>query len=274
MSFPTILFLEVRMRKLLLLACFVKLCSGFAQEYPEKTNKLVNDYASLLNSEQNQALEYSLDTFSKAHLTQIAVVIMETVGDYPIEDYTVGLAQKWGVGVKGKNNGILLLVALKDRKLWIATGYGAEGAVTDALARRIIEKEIKPYFKQGEYFQGLVQGTATIMSYMRGEFTADDYVKGSGGKFPSFMVYIILGIIFIVIYSKFAGVRGYARTNSVPFWVAWGLMNAASGRSRGRWSDFSSGSGSFGGFNSGNSGGGFGGFGGGSFGGGGAGGSW
>jgi uncharacterized protein len=155
-----------------------------------------------------------------------------------------------------------------------------EGAVPDAIAKRIVEDEMIPYFKQNRYFDGLNKGTTTLMELTAGEYTADAYMKrsdsrnGGGGLLGA----IIPIIIFIVIFGRlFRGRRnmshyGGRRGSSLPFWTALFLANQMGGRSGGKWNDFSSGGGSFGGFGGGGSS--FGGFGGGSFGGGGAGGSW
>src|SRR5690606_388276 len=105
--------------------------------------------------------------------TQIAVVILKSVGDYEIADYGVQLGRKWGIGSKDKNNGILVLVALGDRKITIQTGYGAEGALPDVITKEIIENDIKPYFKTGSYYEGLDAGTTSLMKYMKGEYKSD-----------------------------------------------------------------------------------------------------
>jgi uncharacterized protein len=266
-----ILYLE----KMYRLIVFLMLLISFplvGQEIPGKSSTLVTDYTNTLSPEEKQALERRLVAFNDTSSTQIAVVMIQTLDGYPLEDYAFQLAEKWGIGRKGKNNGILILVAVQDRKVRIEVGYGLEAVVPDALAKRIVEKEIKPAFKQGNYYEGLDRAAGTLMGLAAGEFTAEQY-GGGEKRFPGFLVFIILAIIFAVIFSKFRSVRRYAHTNHIPFWIAWGLMNAAASRSSGRWSDFSSGSGSFGGWG-GSGGGGFGGFGGGSFGGGGASGSW
>jgi uncharacterized protein len=265
-------------RKLLLLVCILVTGAAVAQDLPERSSEIVSDLAGMLSASERQALESKLVNFSRTTSTQIAVVTVPDLGGYEIADYAVRLGEKWGIGQKGKNNGILVLVSRDDRKMNISTGYGVEGALTDALSRRIIEKEMKPAFKQGNYYEGLDRATSTIMSLVKGEFTADQYAgqQGRGAKkFPGFLVLLVLGVIALVGYTKVSGVRRYARTNHIPFWVAWSLMSAAASQSRGRWSDFSSGGGSFGGWGGGGgSSGGFGGFGGGSFGGGGASGDW
>jgi uncharacterized protein len=237
----------------------------FAQDFPERSNTIVTDYANVLSAEQRQALEQKLVAFNNATSTQIAVVLMKSVGNYDIADYSVQLFNQWKIGQAGKNNGVLILAAIEDRHVWITTGYGIEGVLPDALCKRVVNYDIVPNFKNGDYYGGLEAGTNTIMSIVKGEFTADDYMKRSKQKFPLAGILIAFIIFIIVIFSKVNSTRRYSRINGISFWTAWMLMNAASRSSGGSWGGFSGG----GGF-----GGGGGGFGGGGSGGGGAGGSW
>ncbi len=240
---------------------------SFSGDFPARSNTLVTDYTNTLNSEQRNALEQKLVAFNDSTSTQIAVVILSSVGSYDIADYSVQLFNQWKIGQEKKNNGVLVLVAKDDRKVWITTGYGIEGVLPDALCKRVIDRDIVPNFKQGDFYGGLDQGTNSIMSLVKGEFTADDYMQQRKEKpVPWFAFVMFIVIFFIVIFSKILRTRRYASTNHLGFWAAWALLNAAASRSRGSWGGFSGG----GGFGGGS----FGGFGGGSSGGGGAGGSW
>lgn len=235
-----------------------------AQTFPEKPNRLVNDYTQTLSGQQIEQLEQKLVAFDDSTSTQIAVVLINSLEGYDVSDYGVRLAESWGIGGAKNNNGVLVLVSLGDRKVTIQTGYGVEGALPDAIAKRIIEREIKPNFKAGDYFAGLDAGTDAIISYTKGEYINDTPKKGrkEGGLGIGFI--IIMVIIILLAIKKGGGgseVIG-GRGSASPFW--WLLMGSQMGRGN---------SGGFGGF-SGGSGGGFGGFGGGSFGGGGASGSW
>jgi len=240
-----------------------------AQDFPEKSNppKIVNDYANFLSAQENSALENKLVQFNNQSSTQIAIVIVKSLDGYDPASYAFGLGEKWGIGQKGKNNGILILVKPKYQnskgEVFIATGYGIEGAVPDAITKRIVNNEIIPYFKQGMYYKGLDEATNRIIELTKGEYTADAYRKATSSNPASAIPGII--IFLIVIIFSFVGrarrARHYSVGHNVPFWIAMGMMS--SNRSHG---------GSFGNFSSG--GGSFGGFGGGSFGGGGAGGSW
>jgi len=241
----------------------------YAQEFPEKPNTLVNDYTNTLTEEQKGNLERKLVAFDDSTSNQISVVIMKSVGEYDINEYTLELGRKWGIGSGKKNNGVILLVAIGDRKLSIQTGYGLEGALPDIYTKRIIENDIKPLFKEGNYYAGIDEGTNSIISLVKGEYKNDNpKVKQKGSKGMSGAIVIIIIIIIVIILRKGGGgggseVIGGRGVADALFWS----MLLGGGRNSG-------GGGFGGGFGGGSSGGGFGGFGGGSFGGGGSSGSW
>lgn len=239
----------------------------FAQQFPEVPNppRLVSDFTGTLSAGETAALESKLVAYNDSTSTQIAIVMLSSLDGYPIDDYSFQLAEKWGIGQKGKNNGVLVLVAKEDRKMFIATGYGMEGVMPDGLVKRIIEQDIKPYFKQGNYYGGLDAGINSMMALAAGEYTADG-VNGTSAP-PVFVIIFIILIFILIVFIKIRSVSSYANVNSISFWTAWMLLNQARRTHHGSWGGFSGGGGS-------SSGGGFGGFGGGSFGGGGAGGSW
>ncbi|PWS27335.1 methanol dehydrogenase [Pedobacter yonginense] len=262
------------MKKLFLLSFFSLIFAfAFAQDFPEKPGTLVNDYSGVLSATQKQSLESKLVAFDDSTSTQISIAIVKSVGDYDINEYAVELGRKWGVGQSGKNNGIMIVVAVGDRKISIQTGYGVEGALPDVYAKRIIENDIKPLFKAGDYYGGLDAGTTSIIKYTKGEYKNDNpktsaSKKGGGG---SIAIIIIIIIVIIIFMRKGGGgnseVIGGRGASNALFWA----MLFGSGGGRGGNSGW--GSGGFGGGSSGG-GGGFGGFGGGSFGGGGSSGSW
>jgi uncharacterized protein len=243
-------------------------------EIPERPNppRLVNDYANLLGQNEVNQLEGALEQFARETSTQIVVVTVADLEDYAPGDYAVRLAEKWGVGQKGNDNGLVILLKPKTNnskgEVYIATGYGLEGALPDAVVNgTIIDNEMIPRFKQNDYFGGLVSGIKVIMGLTREEYTAEQYqqnVQASSGSPIPFI--IIIFVLIVSVFGRGRRRRFYSPGSSLPFWVAMGMMGG--GRSHGgSFNNFSSGGGSFGG-------GGFGGFGGGGFGGGGAGGSW
>ncbi|QDH78500.1 TPM domain-containing protein [Echinicola soli] len=244
-------------------------------DFPERPNppKLVNDFSQTLSASEQAALEQKLVAYNDSTSSQITVVLMGSVGQYDISDYAFQLGEKWGIGQEGKDNGLLILAAIQDRKVFIATGYGMEGAVPDALARRIVDNVIVPAFKREAYFEGLDQATSMIIKLASGEYDAKDIEKkgNSGGAVFFILIFIVIFIIIPLIKNRndndnHMGGRG----GGVGLFTSLMLMNLLGGGNRGGggFGNFSGGGGSFGG------GGGFGGFGGGSFGGGGAGGSW
>ena len=248
---------------------------GFAQNFPEKSNKLVTDLTQTLNATQIAQLERKLVAFDDSTSNQIAVIIVKTVGDYDINEYALGLGRKWGIGGKTKNNGVILLVAIGDRKMSIQTGYGLEGALPDIYTNRIIENDIKPYFKDGDYYAGIDAGVSSIISLTKGEYKNEQpksKSKRGGGAGGAGMIVIIIIVVIIFIIGKRGGGGGNGSEvisgRGVAEGLLMGLLLGGSGRG-------GSGSGFGGGFGGGSGGGGgFGGFGGGSFGGGGSSGSW
>jgi len=244
-------------------------------QIPERPNppRLVNDFANVLNNNESSKLESALVQFARETSTQIVVVTVAGLDGYDPGDYAPRLAEQWGVGQEGKDNGIVILLKPKTNEskgeIFISTGYGLEGVLPDAVVNStVIENEMIPYFQQNDYFGGLASGINVIMDITRGEYTAEQYQQNAGGGGGSFIPFVI--IMFVLIFGVFGRNRRrrfYSPGRNLPFWLALGMLSGSSHRSSGSFGNFSSGGGSFGG-------GGFGGFGGGSFGGGGAGGSW
>ena len=216
--------------------------------------ELVNDYTKTLTAQQEATLEAKLVQYDDSTSNQIAVVVVESTDNYSIEDAAIELGRKWGVGNKEFNNGIVVLVAKGDRKVTIQAGYGLEGAISDLIAKSIIDNEITPNFKQGNYYRGLDEATDNIIKAAEGRYKAPANYGSKKKKGISISTIIIIIIILIVIFSG-AGPGGGTYVSRGGF---------------GGWSGGGGGSG----WSGGSSGGGFGGFGGGSFGGGGASGSW
>lgn len=259
------------MKKLVAIFTFLLFVTSitFAQ-IPDKPvpARLVNDFAGILSSNNKKQLENTLEQFARETSTQIVIVIVDDLDGYDPGDYAFQLGEKWGVGQKGKDNGITILLKPKEGnssgQVFIATGYGLEGVLPDAVVNgTVIDEEMIPYFKENNYYKGLAAGVKVIMDITRGEYTADQYQQSYAKQKDGVVPGIFFFILMFVIISALRGRRNrfYSPGKSLPFWIAMGMM---SGRN--------SHHGSFGNFSSG--GGGFGGFGGGSFGGGGAGGSW
>jgi uncharacterized protein len=242
---------------LLLLFCTLEL-QALESRFPEpKGEKPVHDFADILNESQESLLNQFLIGYADTTATQIVIVIMPTIDGEDPNLYAAELGEQWGVGGKNADNGMVFLVAVKDRKMAIQNGYGLEPYLTDAKTKLIIENYILPQFRKKDYYEGIKQGTEQIVNLLQGKFKAPPQKEKSSKKPIPYLplVFIIILIILIFRYgSRGGGKGGGYRSGGGGIWLG-GLGSGGS---------------SFGG-----GGGGFsGGFGGGSFGGGGASGSW
>jgi uncharacterized protein len=225
---------------------------------PSNPPRLVNDYTGTLSAAQISTLERKLVAYNDSTSTQILVLLVDDLQGYSVEQYATEIGHSWGVGQKGKNNGAVILVKPKKGsergQVNISPGYGMEEYVTDATAKRIIEKEMIPAFKENDYYTGINNAVNVIMDLCSGKFSQDEYSDGDG--FPLWLIILFI-IAIMVVFSKFSG----------------GGQNYSGGGTRTIWIPMGGGFGG-GGFGGGGHSGGFGGFGGGGFGGGGASGSW
>jgi uncharacterized protein len=250
----------------LCIACFT--ASAIPQR-PEPA-RLVNDLAGIFSAEQISHLERELVAFDDSTSNQIAVVTVNDLEGYDAASYATKIGLDWGVGSAEFNNGIVILVKPKDTssgQVFIAVGYGLEGAIPDAYAKRIINNEMIPHFMENDYFGGVYAACGTLMKLASGEISVmREYEEDEDIEaYIILTLFIIMLILFVVASSSKnggnnGGGNGGRRVHTRPI-ITIGDDFGSWGPSRG---------GSFGG----GFGGGFGGFGGGSFGGGGAGGSW
>jgi uncharacterized protein len=250
------LFFRIAVLQLISFGLFAQDVESIASKKPAR---LVNDYAGVLSPDQLRQLEAKLVAYDDSTSTQIAVVTISSLGDWPVEEAALKIFRGWGIGNAKTNNGVLLLASMEDRKVRIEVGYGLEGAIPDIIANQIIRNDIVPAFKAGDYYQGFDAASSSIIKAATGEYTApEDYHKKDGGG--NIVGLIVLFIILLIILSNinrkggggFMSRRGY-RGFGPPF-----MGPPFLGSGGGGWSG----------------GGGFGGFGGGSSGGGGASGSW
>ena len=232
-----------------------------------------NDYASAVSAGTAMQLNTTLESFERQTSEQIVVVVYPKMqSDSDVADYTVRVARAWQVGQKGKNNGAVLFVFVQDHKLFIQVGYGLESVLPDALCKRIIDEQITPRFKAGDFDGGLTAGVQSILAATKGEYkgngatVADTHYHTLNNNFAGAIPVVLFTFVFVLIIGS--NIMRMGR----------GIIYTGSGFSSGRsfGGGFSSGGGfgdGGGGFSGGGGGGGFSG-GGGSFGGGGAGGSW
>jgi uncharacterized protein len=254
------------MRRLLLLpllAGFALAAARGAEVMPPAPPAYFNDYAGLVRPATTQALNAELEQFERTTSNQILVVIYPKMqSDSSIDDYTERVKDSWGVGQKGRNNGAILFVFSQDRKLFIQVNYGLEGALPDGLCKRIIDEEITPRFRQGDYDGGLTAGVTAILAATRGEYKGTGLTVADSSQRQGFPLPIGLIFFLVLIVGSFLRSRQqvvYRGTGRRSLWgaVPWIFLGGGGG-----------GGGGFGGGGGGFSGGG------GSGGGGGAGGSW
>ncbi|HMW98161.1 MAG TPA: TPM domain-containing protein [Flavobacteriales bacterium] len=240
---------------------------------PADQDHLLFQYVPWLSEHEAGQLDAKLVRFARETSNQVAIVVVDTLCGYDPGEFAFRLGESWGLGKAEWDNAVLILVkpigAAGDRHVLIATGYGLEEKIPDAVCRRIVDNEILPRFREGRNFEGLDAATNVIFDLAKGAYNAKSYGQA---PFPWGTVVWIVIILIVVIgwaVAQQGRVKRYAKTNDIDFWSAWWLLNQAGRSHRGSWGGFTGGGGWGGG-----GGGGFGGFGGGSFGGGGAGGSW
>jgi uncharacterized protein len=201
--------------KKILFVCLLFLSAGLslAQEFPPKPSppRAVNDFAGVLSEGEEQTLERKLRNYNDTTSTGFVIVLLNSYGGNDPGQYTIELGNRWAIGQKGKNNGLLITIAVQDRKYSIATGYGLEGAIPDIITKRVGDQYFKPNFRNNDYYAGLDQATTYLAALPAGEFkgtprrTQDD---GGGGGFGLIIAVII---IVIILSSIFRGGRGNRR---------------------------------------------------------------
>jgi uncharacterized protein len=255
-----------------LLICFLISGIGFAQfTIPEipKFQTSVYDYAHVLDENEKAQLEQKLIQYSDSTSTQIVVITIESLKGEDIGILTPKWGQEWGIGGSKKNdNGVIILLAKAERKIWISAGYGLEDRLTAGIGGEITRNIIVPEFKAGSYYNGLDKGTNAIFDVFKGKYKGTRQEnKDEGGGFPFILILIIFIFILIFISKNNRGNNGGSGLGRTP-----NLLDIIILSNMGRSSGGFGGS-SGGGFSGG--GGGFGGgFGGGGFSGGGSGGDW
>lgn len=253
---------------ILAICCSASLFAQSLLDMPKPT-RLVNDFAGVFSDSERAVLENRLVALDDSTSNQVLIVTTPDLEGMDVSYLATELGHKWGVGHDGKDNGVVILVKPKTQssngQVFIAVGYGLEGIIPDAVAKTIVEREMIPYFAQGDMYGGVSAAVGTISALASSEFSADQYMKkakgGSlGGTFAA-VLFVLFLIIMLLPRKRSVDVNGdgaEVHTSILP-WLIIGSMGRGGGHGHG--------GGSFGG-------GGFGGFGGGGFGGGGGGGSW
>ena len=257
-----------RLAAIILMTC----CTAMAvwAQVPPRPNppRLVNDFAGILGD--CQWLEDSLERIAVETSNQICVVTMDDFGGYDKAMMAYSIGQEWGVGTQRNRNGVVILIKPKtaDSKgeAFIATGYGLEGAITDATSTRIVNQEMIPYFKDNDYLGGVWAGAKVVRDLATGEYNEEDYASQDDDEalFALIMFILIFAFFLYLAHKSNQGNNGNRNNRDTGTWG--GPIIFTTGSDWGRGGSSWGGGGSFGG--------GWGGFGGGSFGGGGGGGSW
>lgn len=262
----TIIFLK-------LFVCLLFTQIGFAQfTIPEKPTlqTSVYDYANVLSATEKAQLEEKLIKYSDSTTTQIVIVTIETLKGEDIGNLTPKWGQTWGIGGTAKNdNGVLILLAKAERKIWISAGYGLEDRLTAGIGGEITRNIIIPEFKGGSYYKGLDKGTDALIDVFKGKYKGERVKTTKDKGFPILPIIIIVIIILVLISRNKGGGNSGNRGGGIGPSLLDVIILSSLGRNSGG-----------GGFGGGSSGGGFGGggfgggFGGGGFSGGGSGGGW
>ncbi len=179
-----------------------------APEIPE-IHQRVTDLTGTLTADQIATLSDTLAQFERETSNQIAVLMIPTVGDEAVEDYSMRVAEKNKFGKKGRDNGVLLFIAKEDHWIRIEVGYGLEGALTDALSDQIIRHEMFPRFRSGDFYGGIDAGIHAIMAATKGEYTGDNNRQGQRQKIPPVAILILFFVIFVMSQIFRGGRRTY-----------------------------------------------------------------
>jgi uncharacterized protein len=190
-----------------------------AQDFPTYQG-FVNDNDGVLSSSAKSKLQAQLEKLESDTSAEVAVVTIKSLQSDSVDDYAVRLFEKWGIGKKGKDNGVLFLVAMDDRKMRIEVGYGLESIITDGRAGRIRDEDVIPRFKQNDYEGGIVAGVDAIERYVRSGTPPapleENPVKSLLGNW--FVVMIVLGVITIYMLGFMA------RSKSIWLGGIWGVV--------------------------------------------------
>ena len=256
----------------------------FAQDFPAYKG-YVNDYANLLDQRSKQQIESVCIDLKKHTGAELAVAIVNTTSPIDSKTYAVKLFEKWKIGQAGKDNGILLLLAVVDRRVEIEVGYGLEGAINDAMAGRMLDTYVVPYFAKGNFSEGLLAGVMAISKRIEDKYYGKpDTEQNRLENDSQFLPFLIGFIVFLVVFgklfrAKFSNYFSAGLGSIFGYFYIGGVMGAIIGLVLGFVMGFGGGTfygggfggGGFSGGVGGGGGGGFGGFGGGRSGGGGSG---
>jgi uncharacterized protein len=194
----------------------------FAQDFPEPVG-YVNDFAELLSSDVRAQLEAQLSQLDEDTTAEVAVVTITTLDGEPIEYYANEIFNEWGIGQKSEDNGILFLIALDERETRIEVGYGLESIITDGRAGRILDTDVIPNFKNGDYELGIIAGIESIETYIREGTPPSAIEENPISDFVS-QDDLWMPVLFVLVFISVYMLAWMERTQS--FWLGgvWGVI--------------------------------------------------
>jgi uncharacterized protein len=219
---------------LIALALILPALAALAEVAVPELNARVTDLTKTLSAAERAALEQRLAAFEARRGAQIAVLLVPTTQPETIEQYAIRVAERWKIGRRGIDDGVLLIVALKDRTVRLEVGYGLEGALPDALARRVIDERIVPRFSQGDFYGGLDAGVSHVIALIEGEALPPP----GAGRGPrerdweallviAFMLVFVVGGILRAVFGRFVGSGVIGGLGGAAGWLMLGSLALA-----------------------------------------------
>ena len=190
--------------------------SQAAPTFPDLSGRVV-DMAGLLSSNTKLRLTKELEKHEQSTTNQVVIVTVNSLQGYTIEEYGYQLGRHWGIGQEKRNNGVLLIVAPKERKVRIEVGYGLEGTLTDALSHNIIQTKLLPNFRKNKYDIGIVEGTNAILSVLKGTYKPSK-TSGAVSLPENFSLIIFIFIIGIII-GEFLAMSVRRIVSAIAIWA-------------------------------------------------------
>lgn len=231
------------MRRFLLILLLLGIALPLAALEIPKPQGYVNDLAGILSAPAKAKIETFLREFEQSDSTQLVVVTLPSLEGQPVESVALKIAEEWKIGQKGKDNGALLLIAKEERKMRIEVGMGLEGRLTDLLAGRIVDNEIAPRFKKGDFDGGIAAGVSAMAQAVRGEYKGTGRVNGRKGKNAGLWWVFPLVFFVLPLFSRAAFSGNGRGRHGGGFWI--GGPGGFGGGGGGGFGGFSGGGGGF-----------------------------
>jgi uncharacterized protein len=216
-----------------------------AQDFPDQPSQYVNDYDRLLNQQELRSLNELLRAYEDSTSNQFVVAIFPNAQGYAVEDFSIRLAEKWQVGQKDRENGLIMAIFKEDQAIRIEVGYGLEDVIPDAIAFEVAQSIIPPYFREDKYYQGIYQGLQALMKAAAGKYQG---IPRERSPEFSFWIPFIIFLVIIIVFSRWrksSSASSGGWRDSGPFFG--GGFGGSSRGSSGSFGGFRGGGGSFGG---------------------------